>query len=74
MRFLGEINIKPGLVVTVLAELGAAVRTTLGGLIHDRRQAWLVGRFRPGMARQSDSGSKPLALPTEKDSGPGPPG
>ena len=74
MRFLGEMNIKPGSVVTVLAELCAAVRATVSGLVHNRRQAWLVGRFQPGLSRQPDSGSTPMALPTEKDSGPGPPG
>ena len=74
MRFLGEMNIHAGLAVKILPELGAAVLATLGGLVHDRRQAWLVGRFRPGMAQGSDSGSMPLALPTEKDSGRGPPG
>jgi len=74
MRFLGEMNINPGLAVKVLAELGAAVRVTLRGLVHNRREAWLLVRFRPGMARGSDSGSMPMALPTEKDSGPGPPG
>ena len=74
MRFLGEMNINPGLGVKVLAELGTAVRGTLSGLIHNRRQAWGLRRFRPGMAQASDSGSMPMALPTEKDSGPGPPG
>jgi len=73
MRFLGEMNMNPGLAVTV-AELRAAVRATLGGLVHNRLQAWLLVRFRPGVARGSDSGSTPMALPTEKDSGPGPPG
>ena len=73
MGFLGEIHIKPGSVVTVLGELGTAVRATLSGRAHNRRQAWLVGRFRPGMARKPDSGSMPMALPTEKDSGRGPP-
>ena len=74
IRFLGEMNINPGLGVKVLAELRAAVRATLSGLVHDRRQAWLLARFRPGMTRRPDSGSMPMALPTEKDSGPGPPG
>ena len=74
MRFLGEMNIKPESAMKVLAELCAAVRASLSGLVHEGRQAWLLARFRPGMTRRPDSGSMPMALPTEKDSGPGPPG
>jgi hypothetical protein len=74
MRFLGEMNIAPVMEVKVLPQLYTAVRATLGGLVHNRRQAWLVGRFRPGTAQEADSGSTPMALPTEKDSGPDPPG
>ena len=74
MGFLGEMNIDAAMAVKVLPQLCNAVRATLGGLVHNRRQAWLLGRFRPGTARGADSGSTPMALPTEKDSGPGPPG
>ena len=74
MRFLGELNIHAGLGVKVVAELRSAVRATLSGLVHNRRLAWLLARFRPGMTRRPDSGSMPMALPTQKDSGPGPPG
>lgn len=73
MRFLGEMNIDAAMAVKVLPQLCAAVRATLGGLVHNRRQAWLLRRFRPGTARESVSESTPMALPTEKDTGPGPP-
>ena len=74
MRFLGELNIHAGLGVKVVAELRSAVRASLSGLVHNRRQGWGLGRFRAGMAGRSDSGLMPIGLPTEKDSGPGPPG
>jgi hypothetical protein len=72
-RFLGEMNVEMTLAASEVPEFGVAVRATLGGRIHNRLGAWLLGRFRPGMVPAPDSGSMPIALPTEKDSGPGPP-
>ena len=57
----------------VLGELVGTVRASLRGLVHNRRQAWPMTQFRPGIASRSGSGSKPTVLPTEKDSGRGPP-
>ena len=73
-RLLGEMGMAAKPVEKVLAELTGAVRASLRGLVHNRREAWPVTQFRPGAASGSDSGSKPMALPTEKDSGRGPPG
>jgi hypothetical protein len=72
-RWLGEMRIAWESAETVLGELTAAVRASLRGLVHNRRQAWPMTRFRPGIASRSGSGSKPTVLPTEEDSGRGPP-
>jgi hypothetical protein len=72
-RFLGEMNVEMGLRAKAVPELCGAVRATLGGRIHNRLEAWLLGRFRPGTVPGSDSGLTPMALPTEKDSGRDPP-
>jgi hypothetical protein len=56
-----------------LESIPAAVRRTLRDLVHKRKKAWPVKRFLPGLFStdlQPPSGS---SLPTEKDSGPGPP-
>ena len=42
--------------------------------VHNRRLAWPVTRFRPGMGSDFDSGGEPTALPTEEGTGRGPPG
>jgi hypothetical protein len=73
MRLLGEMRIIWGLGMKALSGLPEAVRITLRGLVHNRRQAWLAGQFRPEMARLDSSESRRLALATEKDSGPDPP-
>ena len=73
-RLLGEMGMAAKPVEKVFAELTGAVRASLRGLVHNRRDAWPVTQFRPGAALGSDSGSKPMTLPTEKDSGRGPPG
>lgn len=72
-RLLGEIGMAAKSAEKVFAELTGAVRASLRGLVHNRREAWPVTQFRPGTASGSDSGSKPIALPTEKDSSRGPP-
>jgi hypothetical protein len=73
-RMLGEMGMAAKPAEKVFVELTGAVRASLRGLVHNRRDAWPVTQFRPGTASGSDSGSKPKALPTEKDSGRGPPG
>ena len=73
-RFIGEMHIKVGPAVKFGEELWASVRGTLGGLVHNRRQAWPLVQFRPGMLERPDSGQPPMTLPTEKDSGRDPPG
>ena len=72
-RFLGELRMAGKAAEKVLTELTGAVRASLRGLAHNRREAWPVTQFRPGIASGSDSGAKPMALPTEKDSSRGPP-
>jgi hypothetical protein len=73
-RLLGEMRVAWESAATVLDNLGAAVRGSLCGLVHNRRDAWPVVQFRPGVRAAGDSGAKLGAAPTEKDSGRGPPG
>jgi hypothetical protein len=72
-RLLGEMRIAWESTAKVLGELAAAVRRSLSGLVHNRREAWPVTQFRPGIRSDSDSGAKPAALPTEEDPVRGPP-
>jgi Domain of unknown function (DUF6431) len=72
-RLLGEMRMAGKAAEKIIAELTGAVRASLRGLVHNRREAWPVTQFRSGTASGSDSGSKPIALPTEKDSSRGPP-
>ena len=72
-RLLGEMRIGWQSAAKVFDELTAAVRGSLRGLVHNRRQAWPVTQFRPGIGSDSDSGVKPPALPTEEDPVRGPP-
>jgi hypothetical protein len=74
IRFFGEMHIKLQPAVRLGTELWASVRGTLGGLVHNRRRAWPLVRFRPGMLQRPDPSQQPVALPTEKDSGRDPPG
>ena len=71
-RWLGEMRIASES-ARVLDELASAVRSSLMGLVHNRRTAWPATQFRPGMDEESDSGGKPMALPTEEGPGRGPP-
>jgi hypothetical protein len=57
----------------LISPLAVAVRGSLRGLVHTRRQAWPTTQFRPGVASTPDSGSKPTALPTEEGPVRGPP-
>jgi len=72
-RLLGEMRVAWKSAAKVLAKLEVAVRATLGGLLHNRRRAWPMAQFHPGTARESGSGAKSAVLPTEEDSGRGPP-
>lgn len=72
-RWLGEMRVACEPAAKVLGELSGAVRASLRGRVHNRREAWPVTQFRPGNEPGSDSGSEPKALPTEKDAGRGPP-
>ena len=73
-RLLGEMRIAYESATTVLEKLSAAVRRSLSGLVHNRREAWPVVQFRSGIDSGLDSGTKPMALPTEEDPVRGPPG
>jgi hypothetical protein len=73
-RLLGEMGMAAKPAAKVFVELTQAVRVSLRGLVHNRREAWPVTRFRPGITSVPNCGSKSTALPTEKDSGRGPPG
>ena len=73
-RLLGEMRIAYESATTVLDKLSAAVRRSLSGLVHNRREAWPVVQFRPGIDSGLDSGAKPMAVPTEEDPVRGPPG
>ncbi|MBV8069681.1 MAG: hypothetical protein JO270_07240 [Acidobacteriaceae bacterium] len=72
-RWLGEMRVAWGATEKVLGELATAVKSSLSGLVHNRRLAWPVTQFRPGTGSDSDSGGKPGILPTEKGPGRGPP-
>jgi hypothetical protein len=72
-RLLGELRVAWESVTRVLGELAGAVRASLSGLVHNRKQAWPATQFRPGIDSGSDSGSKSMALPTEEDPVRGPP-
>jgi hypothetical protein len=56
-----------------MAELYKAVRRTLGHLVHNRKTAWSLKRFLPGLFSGDLRDASSHSLPTEKDSGPGPP-
>ena len=72
-RLLGEMRVAWKSAAKVLDELAGAVRRSLSGLVHNRRQAWPMTQFRPGDASTPGSGSKPMALPTEEGPVRGPP-
>jgi len=50
----------------VLDELGAAVRRSLSGLVHNRREAWPITQFRPGIIRIPILEQSQLHWPTEE--------
>jgi hypothetical protein len=49
------------------------VRKTLRDLVHDRKSAWPKQQFPPGFSSSCWQRRLRRGLPTEKDSGPGPP-
>jgi len=59
--------------ILALEEMSRAVRRTLRYLVHDRKRAWPLRSFLPGFLLPHSSARSPSALPTEEDSGPGPP-
>ncbi len=67
----GEYVLKSGL--AIMEEVARAVRKTLQDLVHDRKKAWPLKHFLPGSSPSASRGQPSPALPTEKDSGPGPP-
>jgi hypothetical protein len=72
-RLLGEMRIAWDSSAKVFDQLAVAVRGSLSGLVHNRREAWPVTQFRPGNASRRDSGATPTVLPTEEDPVRGPP-
>jgi hypothetical protein len=57
----------------VLEKLSDTVRRTLRDWVHNRKTAWPLRRFPPGLVSKDFQVLSRCALPTEKDSGPGPP-
>jgi hypothetical protein len=56
-----------------MEKLHDAVRRTLRDLVHNRKTAWPLRRFLPGLFSNGFQDSVRCTVPTEKDSGPGPP-
>jgi len=59
--------------ILAVEEVSSAVRKTLRDLIHDHKGAWPLRSFLPGFSSSGSSARLRRTLPTEKDSGPGPP-
>jgi hypothetical protein len=56
-----------------IGELHRTVRRTLRDLVHNRKTAWPLKLFLPGLLPDGLKGRLRRSLPTEKNSGPGPP-
>lgn len=67
----GGLILKTG--VNAVENLSVAVRNTLRDLVHDRKSAWPKQQFPPGLSSRCWLRRLSIILPTEKDSGPGPP-
>jgi hypothetical protein len=67
----GGLVLKSG--VNAVENLFAAVRNALRDLVHNRKTAWPLKRFPPGLSSNDLQRRLRRILPTEKDSGPGPP-
>jgi hypothetical protein len=72
-RLLAEAGLVLRSGIETLEHLSTTARKTLCDLIHDRKTAWPLRRFLPGTSSLSFPGRMRSVLPTEKDSGPGPP-
>lgn len=72
-RLLAEGNCIMQSGIVAIDRVANAVRKTLRGLVHDRKQAWLLKSFLPEFSFSRLSTRTRFPLPTEKDSGPGPP-
>jgi hypothetical protein len=73
MRLLAEGNCVVRSSILAVEEVSTAVRHTLRDLVHDRIRAWNLKSFLPGGAFARSRARSRRDLPTEKDSGPGPP-
>ncbi len=72
-RLLAEGNGQIRTELDLLDAVPAAVRATLRDLIHDRKRAGSIGHFPPGQSSAPAPVPSRQILPTEKDSGRGPP-
>jgi hypothetical protein len=59
--------------IQAIEQLPGAVRRTLRNLVHNRRKAWPLEHFLPGLFSGGLPGRSRHSLPTEEDSGRGPP-
>jgi hypothetical protein len=59
--------------ILAVEEVSKAARRTLRDLVHDRKKAWPLRSFLPGSLPCGPPARSRRTLPTEKDSGPGPP-
>ena len=59
--------------ILAVEELSTSVRKTLRDLVHNRKNAWPLKHFLSGLLSASLQTRSCRSLPTEKDSGPGPP-
>src|SRR5947207_102988 len=59
-------------VVHAIEELSGPVRRTLRDLVHNRKTAWPLKHFLPGVLSAGLPDRLCRSLPTEEDSGPGP--
>jgi hypothetical protein len=59
--------------IHAVEELSGPVRKTLRDLVHNRKSAWPLKHFLPGCLSAGLPDRSGRSLPTEKDSGPGPP-
>jgi hypothetical protein len=72
-RLLAEVGLILKAGVNAVETLSTPVRNTLRDLVHNRKTVWPVKRFPPGFSSSCLPRRLRRSLPTEKDSGPGPP-
>jgi hypothetical protein len=72
-RLLAEAQHVVAAGIQEVADLSAPVRQTLRDLVHDRKSAWPLKHFPPRALPAGLRNRTRRDLPTEKDSGPGPP-